>query len=724
MAGQGSNDRIAELLKEACPPAAASPEFKAGLRQHVMKQAAAPGTASPRPLWQQPFLWIPTAAVAAVAAVLVVYFAAFHTTGLTVITSDATGIETTTATLNGDLDNLPAEDGLKVCFEWGVDTGYGRETAPQVATAEGSIQADLSGLAPETTYHYRLKVVDNGDTRYGPDRTFTTGPAPPAVTTGDAASVETGSATLTGSLDGMGSSATVGVSFQWGLTKAYGHQSRIEGKTSTGRYSVEITGLSPGTTYHFRAKADGDGDPVYGADRQFTTGTAPPAVETKEATGTGAGSVRLAGRLTSPGTAESVTVSFVWAAAPGGPYTGTTGDQVMTREGSFSADLSGLQPGAAYYYVARADGDGEPVYGTEKSFLAPTAPPSVTTGRSAEVHAESARLDGVLGGLGTAGTVEVCFEWGPTTDYGSRTAPESMRSPGGFNAALSGLSPGTTYHFRARAAGHGDALGADMMFTTGGAAPEQSTWYLGPAASENASVMYEGDASRPETTVTLHSSGLPSSLVWRANQPAAAGTAYPAGDWTVRLLLSRLGSTESVLVEIGTSDNAGIFLPYGSYTFAGQGDNVTAIATYADNISVSSFSVPSGSYVAARITTAAVHRVYLQAGGSRSFVQSPAYPEPAAPTVTTTAPAEVRESTATLKGYLDGLGTSGSVTVYFEWGLTTDYGSRFDVGYRDSTGDISAAIAALTPNTLYHFRAVAVGDGTIYGADLVFTTLP
>ena len=190
MAGQGSNDRIAELLKEACPPAAASPEFKAGLRQHVMKQAAAPGTASPRPLWQQPLLWIPTAAVAAVAAVLVVYFAAFHQTGLTVVTSEATGIETTTATLNGNLDNLPAEDGLKVCFEWGVDTGYGQETAPQVATTEGSIQANLSGLAPETTYHYRVKVVDDGNTRYGPDRTFTTGPAPPAVTTGDAASIE------------------------------------------------------------------------------------------------------------------------------------------------------------------------------------------------------------------------------------------------------------------------------------------------------------------------------------------------------------------------------------------------------------------------------------------------------------------------------------------------------------------------------------------------------
>ncbi len=724
MAGQDSNDRIAELLKEACAPAAASPGFKAKLRQHLIEQSATTGAASSKPFWQRPLVWIPAAAAAAVATVLIIYFAAFHSSGLMVITSEATGIETTTATLNGNLDNLPETKDVQVSFEWGNDTSYGQETSPKVFSDGGNIQADLSGLKPSTTYHYRLKVVDEAGTRYGPDRTFTTGPELPVVSTAGATKVKTGSATLGGNLDSLGSSDRVGVSLQWGLTKAYGHQSHVETMRSTGGFTAEVSELRPGTTYHFRAKADGDGDPVYGADMTFTTGTSPPSVETKAAVGTGAGSVRLVGRLTSTGTAGSVAVSFVWGDTPGGPYSASAGDQVMTSEGNFTADLTGLQPGATYYCRARADGDQAPVYGEEKSFLAPTQPPSVTTGHAVDVHAGSATLHGVLASLGTAETVEVCFEWGPTADYGTQTARESRTSPGEFNATLSGLLPNTTYHFRARASGDGDPVyGTDMIFTTGSGAPEQSTWYLSQEASDNGSIMYQGDESQPEGTLTLYSSGQPASLVWRADQAAVAETRYPAGDWSFSLLLSRLDMTETVKVEIGTSDNAGIFVPYGFQTLAGLSDSSTFYA-YEDNVTVTSFAVPSGGFVAIRVTTSAVHRVYLQVGGSRSFVQSPAYQMPTAPMVTTSAPSDVGQTTVTLQGYLDSLGTAGSALVYFEWGTTEAYGNRFDVGYREANGDFSAAVAALSPNTVYHFRAVAEGNGTAYGADLVFATLP
>lgn len=722
MAGQDSNDRIAELLKQACPPAEASPEFKAELRQRIVRQSAAPGAARPRPFWQQPLLWIPAAAATALAVVLVVYFAAFRSAGLTVVTSEATGIQPTTATLNGNLDNLPPEDGLKVSFEWGTDTSYGQETTPQPATTEGSIQADLSGLAPKTTYHYRLKVVDNGNTRYGPDRTFTTGPAPPAVTTVGASGVGTDSATVAGSLDGLGSSQRVGVCFQWGTTPAYGRQTRVQAQTSTGEFAAEISGLRPDTTYHFRAKADGDGDPVYGADMTFKTGTAPPSVETGHAIGTGPGAARLTGKVVSLGTAESVTVSFLWGTAPGGPYGQSAGSQAVTREGSFSAVLGGLVPGATYYYKACADGDGEPVYGAERSFVAPTAPPAAATAAPTQVHAESATLHGVLDGLGTAGQVEVYFEWGLTPEYGSRTTPEPRTSAGAFNATLGGLSPGTTYHFRAGAAGHGEVWGSDMMFTTGSPSPVQATWYLGQGQSENVSIMYEGDESQPEGTSALYSSGRPSSRVWIADQ-SAAGMVYAAGEWSVSLVIGRVGPMESIHVEIGASDNAGLFLPCGSRTFNGLGDD-TSVYTYQDNITVSPFTVPSGGFVALRVSTTSVHRAYVQVGGSWSWVQSPAYPEPTAPEVTTSAPADVAQTTATLKGYLDGVGSSGSVTIYFEWGTSTAYGNRFDAGPRGSVGELAAIIAALEPNTTYHFRAVADGNGTAYGADLVFTTLP
>ncbi len=214
------------------------------------------------------------------------------------------------------------------------------------------------------------------------------------------------------------------------------------------------------------------------------------------------------------------------------------------------------------------------------------------------------------------------------------------------------------------------------------------------------------------------------SRIWVADQPADARTPYPAGEWSFRLVLGPLDPSENLSVEIGALDETGVFLPHGSLTLAGQGDNSTSYYTYEGSITVTSFAVPPGGLVAARLSTSSSQRVYLQVGTARSFVRSPDYPAPAAPSVTTVAPEDVGQTTAILRGRLDALGNSEAVSIYFEWGPTTDYGSRAEVGRRESSGSFSAAIAALVPNTLYHFRAVAEGNGTAYGPDLVFVTQP
>ncbi|GAH19673.1 unnamed protein product [marine sediment metagenome] len=51
-------------------------------------------------------------------------------------------------------------------------------------------------------------------------------------------------------------------------------------------------------------------------------------------------------------------------------------------------------------------------------------------------------------------------------DYVSETAPQTMTSTGTFTANLTGLSPNTTYHFRAIAVGDGTGYGEDRAFTT------------------------------------------------------------------------------------------------------------------------------------------------------------------------------------------------------------------------------------------------------------------
>jgi hypothetical protein len=75
-------------------------------------------------------------------------------------------------------------------FEWGSTTAYGNlaPAAPEsLSTADSTfhvVAEQISGLAPQTTYHYRVHVTntETGEEAFGVDRTFTTLPipAPPA----------------------------------------------------------------------------------------------------------------------------------------------------------------------------------------------------------------------------------------------------------------------------------------------------------------------------------------------------------------------------------------------------------------------------------------------------------------------------------------------------------------------------------------------------------------
>jgi len=97
----------------------------------------------------------------------------------TVATGAATDVTTTGATLNGTVN--PNGVATTASFEWGTTTSYG-QTTPGASVGSGTtpqpVSAPLTGLAPCTTYHYRVAATSAGGTVTSPDGTFQTTCAP------------------------------------------------------------------------------------------------------------------------------------------------------------------------------------------------------------------------------------------------------------------------------------------------------------------------------------------------------------------------------------------------------------------------------------------------------------------------------------------------------------------------------------------------------------------
>lgn len=97
----------------------------------------------------------------------------------TVATGAASALSVTGATLNGTVDPLGADTSYH--FEWGTSANYDQTTPAADAgsgNGPGAVSAVLNGLAPDTTYHFRLVGHNSGGTTNGADVTFHTGPAP------------------------------------------------------------------------------------------------------------------------------------------------------------------------------------------------------------------------------------------------------------------------------------------------------------------------------------------------------------------------------------------------------------------------------------------------------------------------------------------------------------------------------------------------------------------
>jgi len=92
--------------------------------------------------------------------------------------------------------------------------------------------------------------------------------------------------------------------------------------------------------------------------------------------------------------------------------------------------------------------------------------PTVRTDPATLVTKITATLNGYLTNQGSE-AASCYFQWGTTTAYGNTTTAVSKTTGQSFSAAITGLTEGTEYHFRAVATNqYGTGYGEDLTFTT------------------------------------------------------------------------------------------------------------------------------------------------------------------------------------------------------------------------------------------------------------------
>jgi hypothetical protein len=546
---------------------------------------------------------------------------------------------------------------------------YSHFPSPVVDLAVTPPEYAVASALADGLYYWRVYARDGAGNYSLPSAvwSFTVDTtAPPEVATDPATGEGSTVATLNGHLTSLGSASSVEVSFEWGLTAAYGNATPPLPVTDPGDFNSPLEGLTPETTYHFRAKAAGDGT-VYGDDFTFTTDattSTPPEVATSAPAGIATTTATLNGNLSGLGTASPVEVFFEWGLTAG--YGEATTPQAVTGTGAFSAPLSALTPGTTYHFRAVAMGDGM-VYGDDMAFTtdtAATAPPAVTTVAATGIGSTVATLNGVLAGLGSASSVEVSFEWGLTAAYGNATTAQAMTAIGTFNFPLEGLNPATTYHFRAKAEGNGTVYADEMTFTTDTA------------------------ATTPPELATTAATGIGSTVATLNGSLTGMGTASPVEVSFELGLTAAYGNATAPQAMTGTG------------AFNSPLEGLTSETTYHF-----------------RAKAEGDGTVY---GDDMSFTIASAATTP--PQVATTAATGIGGTAAALNGNLSDLGTASPVEVSFDWGPTAAYGNSTTAQTMTAAGAFSASLGSLTLGTTYHFRAKAVGDGTVYGDDMTFTT--
>jgi hypothetical protein len=162
---------------------------------------------------------------------------------------------------------------------------------PYTANTDQEVTARVEGLKADSKYLVRISASNEKGTNASEVLEFHTPIAVHNLVTGPASAITDTSATLNGSFEGNGEDTHY--YFQWGKSSPhesnsaphYGSATPLPPGADAGSgtgvipVSVELTGLEPATTYHYRIVASNPIGKVIAGDHEFTTPPSAPTVE-------------------------------------------------------------------------------------------------------------------------------------------------------------------------------------------------------------------------------------------------------------------------------------------------------------------------------------------------------------------------------------------------------------------------------------------------------------
>ncbi|MBS1760145.1 MAG: lamin tail domain-containing protein [Bacteroidetes bacterium] len=514
----------------------------------------------------------------------------------------------------------------------------------------------------------------------------------PTVTTGSASSITQTTATAAGTITDIGCSAITAYGIAYSTVNGFplgGGSYVASSNLSGGNFSSNLTGLSIGTTYYYRAFAANSADTAYGAQQSFTTASASPTITATPLatfgnicinTTVGPNSFTINGtNLTNANVTVAALAGYTYATTSGGTYTttlsltqpgGTYAQQIFvkfnpTAVQSYNGNIAVSGGGVSTAVNVAAAGAGVNTMATAK------------TGAASGITQTSAILSDSITNIGCSAVTAYGNEYSTTNNFTPGTGIQvasSNLSAGGFNSNLTGLTAATTYYYRAYATNSGGtAYGAQMSFTT--AAPTLSVSAL--TSFGNTCV----NNSVGPNSFTVSGVGLSNANI---NIGPLAGYSFATtsgGTYTASLSLTQPGGAYNQTIYVKFTPTA-VQSYTGSIPVNGGGATATTVA--ADGTGVNTLA-----------------------------------------TVITGSSSNINNNAATLAGSIANNGCS-SVTAYgIELsginGFVGGTGTKYPSG-NIATGSFSVNLNNLVQGTTYYYKAYATNNGgTSYGLQQSFT---